>query len=387
MIVFLLPSLFAYTPVSSEVESNNTMGTADVIKLDDGKSATLNTLADVDWFRFRPMTSGEYRFDISDMPKDMDYDMMLYDSNNNALKSSTRVNTAYETIIVNLTNNQDYYVRVYSYKGFSKIDQYMMTVTNDKCALYGWLYPFINQTPPKKITSKYGDRTGQYAGKHLGIDIGDSFHQPIYSATPGTVFEIGTDLSTTMGHFVAVKVPTSMAPTSNTIVTYMHMRSPTKLKKGDTLTAEYTNLGHVGGSGLGSTTAYGAHLHFQVSTNGSIAAQTYYDTLNPVRFFPNTNFTGEVDYDEIPYSLSSDDPTQMPLAYTMVSSSLIDVVGENEFNEWFNMATIETRNLPGFLNYFEISDEQCIQILKNAGVGDYYAVEEVFEYRDLYEQK
>ncbi|WMJ24092.1 PPC domain-containing protein [Paludicola sp. MB14-C6] len=179
---------FSYNNVSmpGEAESNNTMGSADSISLTSGRTAAINTSSDIDWFVFSPTSSGRYRIDASDIPTGTDYDMQLYDASNNSMGSSTSGNP-YETIIVNLAASANYYLRVYSYNSATYSNSnYCVTVTNDSCALLNWNYPFAGTNLPKYVSSKYGYRTGQYAGNHYGVDLGDCSGLPLYSATEGT---------------------------------------------------------------------------------------------------------------------------------------------------------------------------------------------------------
>lgn len=164
------------------------------------------------------------------------------------------------------------------------------------------------------------------------------------------------------------------------------MTDPTPIAVYDSVSTS-TLLGYVGGSGKGSETAYSPHLHLQVSTNGSVAAQSYADTLNPLRFFPNINFIGDVDYNEKNYLASSTTKIEskaesIPESYYLLDSNLIDYVGQKKFDSWLEKVNEVDCNVPGFLKYFNISDSKCTEILTTKGVSKYYGIEKVFAYRD-----
>lgn len=123
------PTERVYTNTTSEIEGNNSMGSADSISLTSGRSAAITSSSDVDWFSFKVPSNGNYRFDISDISSEADYDIELFSSQNESFGSSSGV-LSFETIIASLPAGQTFYLRVYTYGQYSK-QKYYAAVTTD----------------------------------------------------------------------------------------------------------------------------------------------------------------------------------------------------------------------------------------------------------------
>lgn len=370
-------SPMAYTSTTSEAETNDTMGSADSITLSSGRSATIGNSSDVDWFVFTPSSTGKYRFDMSDIPVGTNYQMQLYNSSNTMLAGSSS-ERSYETIIASLTANAKYYIRIYSASGYSS-SKYYVTVTNDACALLNWDYPFLGSNPPREVSSSYGPRDGK---KHCGVDISATDGTSIYSATDGVKKYGGFDPAE-KGNYAVVQVASGQSPagyTNSTMVTYMHMNQDSVVANGTTI-YKGRLIGYVGNTG----NSFGAHLHFQVSLNATTtAAVTYAQTLNPLRFFPNINFTGSPKYTEITTDGFSESliesSNDVNNANNLIDDTLITYVGIDEFKQWLDTTDGEI-TLINFLNHFNIDNDLCKKIMQEGGSYEYYDMDSVFEMR------
>ncbi len=120
-----------------------------------------------------------------------------------------------------------------------------------------------------KLSEAYGPRICPIHGKeiHGGIDISSSgiYGAKIVAADSGTVL-----LSSWYGGYGNCV----MLDHGNGYVTlYAHMKAPSPLKVGATVTKGQTVVGYVGSTGDST----GPHLHFEIRKNGS--------TVNPMSFF------------------------------------------------------------------------------------------------------
>lgn len=109
------------------------------------------------------------------------------------------------------------------------------------------------------VTSIYGYRQAksEYGSDfHEGIDLAASYGTPVYSATNGYVIGVENSISSGYGRHIEI-----LSEDGTVITKYAHL-SAISVKAGDKVTTE-TAIGNVGGSGLGSEHAYGAHLHFE----------------------------------------------------------------------------------------------------------------------------
>jgi len=380
-------STLAFKPVSLEVESNNIISKANLITLSSGRSGVISATKDEDWYLFRNITAGKYRFDMSDIPLQGDYDMILYNSVSTELARSAGSNK-YETIIINLAANTSYYLRVYPYNGtFNASAKYNVTVTNDACALLNWSYPFRGNTPAKYLSSPYGQRVlNGKLDEHLGIDIAVPVGTPIISVAPGTIKQEG--VSSSAGNYLATTINASYASNTTTVVVYMHMKNRATWKMGQSI----QKGAQIGLSGDSSTPgAY--HLHFQVNTNGSVfpvkTPYSYVITNNPLRYFPNINFTNVPSggYTErslrkgvAPDKIIVDEYEQ---SYYCIDSALINFVGEDKFNLWYKQVSGGTGvdghdfTVLDFVNYFNISNEK----FKKIAPSGFYDIEKIIERR------
>lgn len=121
---------------------------------------------------------------------------------------------------------------------------------------------YIWPTPGFKwITSDYGNRYHPITGKysfHTGIDIGAYYGTQILCIADGVV--ITNTYNSVYGNMVKVDHKNGV------VSLYAHMNARSKLAVGKTV-KKGTVIGYVGSTGLSS----GAHLHFTVYCNGSIA--------------------------------------------------------------------------------------------------------------------
>jgi murein DD-endopeptidase MepM/ murein hydrolase activator NlpD len=136
-----------------------------------------------------------------------------------------------------------------------------------------WYWPTVS---PYIITSPFGYRWGK---QHKGIDIsGCGFGSPIYSATDGTVVDVGLGCSSSgsgygdycnagYGNYVSIA-----SADGKYVVIYMHLRTDIVVKVGQSITRQQ-KIGTMGNSGSST----GTHLHFQIDDAATGTA------LNPCR--------------------------------------------------------------------------------------------------------
>ncbi|HBB28128.1 MAG TPA: hypothetical protein DC000_02570 [Clostridiales bacterium] len=372
--------------IQNEVESNNAVSSADGLGLNAGRKGKIGSSTDVDYYFFTPTISGKYRFDLVNIPmaSGIDYELAIYDSTQ-TLKGISTTKEEYETIVVTLMENTKYYIKVYGFNESYSIDsEYYITVTNDKCALLGYKYPFRNVGAPSKITANYGyypDGT-----VHYGLDLSASIGTNLYSVGPGTVFSSGW--ATTGGNYVTIKMNSDYSlPGETTVVTYVHMQNATTLNRNDTVTPN-TLVGKSGNTGTppgGGT--YGAHLHLQINNNGTAFAQTLNGTNNPLRYFTSYKFTG-LSEDLTEYNDSSRSQLNTNVlsnSMYIIDEAFIRIVGRDNFIEWVNSIEKTNKNwtIIDFFNHFDISNT-TIKMIINAdeNLSTIYNIDEIITNRN-----
>lgn len=153
---------------------------------------------------------------------------------------------------------------------------------------YAWRYPFENSD----FTYIYSGYKKSGRPNHNAIDIVGrtlGIHGvPILSPMTGTVVVSKTD-DWDGGNFVVVEYDSFWTGTGKKIrVSFLHMKDPPDWNVGDTIRKDDV-IGCVGNTG----DSYGSHLHMAVFTNqGTWPSQE--DSYNPQRFFPWTNFVGDL---------------------------------------------------------------------------------------------
>jgi len=112
-----------------------------------------------------------------------------------------------------------------------------------------------------KITSSYGFRGSSYQNYHKGVDIGESKGTSVYSVRSGTVSEINNSISGSAGRYIIIN------HNDGYYSIYMHL-SKINVSKGQSV-SKSTIIGAVGGSGYGSESYYGYHLHLGIHYGSS----------------------------------------------------------------------------------------------------------------------
>lgn len=95
-------------------------------------SANLNTMSDVDYFKFTLSAESNVTISLSNIPSGCDYDLKIYDSANVQKGTSTYGGNASEYISLTLSTGT-YYIKVYSYSGASS-SYYSLAVTSSAAA-------------------------------------------------------------------------------------------------------------------------------------------------------------------------------------------------------------------------------------------------------------
>lgn len=293
--ILILTSTIKAHAVANEFEINDTMDKADRFSMTNSIAGKIYSETDVDWFKFTSTITGSCRIGLSNIPSDVDYDLQLYNSSGGLINTSASTNK-YESILYNLSSGQTYYIKVYSYRGYSTTDSYQIRICNSEQEKENWRYMFRNEKMASKITQDYLDvrSDGTY---HPGLDIvhytlGEIANDyPVYSVKSGTVLYAPQQMSNSAGWYVVIKLDSDYGATET--VRYLHLKEKSSLSTGDSVTL-YTQIGIVGNTGQST----GAHLHFDVNTvdaiyGGSESWQVNSNTtVDPKGYFETTvNFT------------------------------------------------------------------------------------------------
>lgn len=130
----------------------------------------------------------------------------------------------------------------------------------------GYIWP---ETVSRRITSPMGSRNTGIPGastNHKGVDIGGVGYTTNVLATKAGVV-ITSKLSSSYGNYVVI----SHGPGNTTLYAHMSSRA---VKEGDTVTQGQI-IGVTGNTGI----SRGAHLHYEITENGS--------RVNPLDYLPN----------------------------------------------------------------------------------------------------
>lgn len=219
-----------------------------------------------------------------------------------------------------------------------------------------WEWP----TTSTRITDPYGSTDGRW---HKGIDIGVKQKSVYASANGKVVFAGKYSGKTEKDRIVAITIEhdDKDPDTGKKLITrYLHLEDKSmkvktndRVSKGDKI-ATSGNTGNVG-----------YHLHFDVNDKGKKNPEDY-ETFNPMVFYPDvsmklkSNFTALNDYTEEQQNCSLNDYPDEEYSFDQL---LIDYVGEDKFEQWFNNTVESKRTMTEFKNYFGLTNEQLKNIL------------------------
>ena len=208
------------------------------------------------------------------------------------------------------------------------------------------------------ITSNYGWTGSRY---HKGIDIGVAYEN-IYAVDSGTIMHSRTY----SGGEIAVCLATdSVDPTNGNslYIRYIHLDSiDTSVVTG----ARVSKGQLLGVSGNTGATSTGPHLHVDVNNllkeYPANPTATTTETLNPLIFWPDTEFTGKLS------------ATNQSVFDTEITDYLVDdehsfdmrliwYLGQEAFDEWFYGLDIEYRTMSRLKIDMSLTDEDIAQIL------------------------
>lgn len=304
--LFMIQSLSsnAFAATVNESESNNTLSTANTMSLSATMTGTISSENDIDWYKFTTNSSGVYRIGLSSIPEDVDYELALYGPSSNELAKSISINK-YESICMSLNASTVYYIKVYSFRGYSSTKKYQLRISTTEQSKENWSYCFRGSKMATKITTNYQPYSSTYP--HYGIDIvhdtdGEIANDyPLYSVKSGTVLYASTQMSNSAGWYVAIDIDSAYGNTET--VRYLHLKESPLVSTGDSVT-QNTVLGYVGNTGTvypapsTSNPNAGAHLHFDVNTvhaiyGGSSSSNVNASTaVDPKPYFESiVNFT------------------------------------------------------------------------------------------------
>jgi hypothetical protein len=128
-------SLASFTTASpsggctNNYESNGTTSTATSIAVNTNITSMIATNGDIDWFKFNNTTT-QRRIKVTLTTLPGDYDVRLYRGTTTSVGLSENGGTASEQIILNTTNVNTYYIKVYGYVGaFSSTSCYTLNAS------------------------------------------------------------------------------------------------------------------------------------------------------------------------------------------------------------------------------------------------------------------
>lgn len=249
-----------------ESESNNTMGTADLINSNEDMFGFITLTSDVDWFKFTLSNKGYINLYLGSIPVGTDYDLYLYNSSGIELWAGINSSNTSELLSNKLLNAGTYYAKVKSYSGSHSTDSYLLRWRLVK------IWPVLES---ERITQVFKGDT------HKGIDIGGSTPgvegDTIVAFYDGTVIRSGW--SDSYGNVVYIS---HNIDGKNVQSRYAHLRDSALVTVGQIVIAG-TKLGYMGNTGESG----GVHLHFETRDCGSVC-----DTSNnsvpfdPLTYFP-----------------------------------------------------------------------------------------------------
>jgi hypothetical protein len=159
----------------------------------------------------------------------------------------------------------------------------------------GWRFP----TAQTHIHSGYALTRNFSPLAHQGIDIihpageAATIGVPVFAAHSGWVVIAQAD-NATAGNWVVIDSGVrDIRETNNFIVSrYLHLQNK-PIPRQDTYITQGMQIGNIGNTGsVNSNTGLGYHLHMDVNNVGRNDNAREH-TINPQRFFPFTNFTGQ----------------------------------------------------------------------------------------------
>lgn len=123
-----------------------------------------------------------------------------------------------------------------------------------------WYWPFHGYSSTtsaySKISSSYGYRGGSFNRMHYGVDIAMSSGSAIYPARSGTIYRADDNTNGAEGRCIIINH-------GDGYYSSYHHLSKVNVSVGQYVGTDY-QIGAVGGSGYGSESYYGAHLHMQI---------------------------------------------------------------------------------------------------------------------------
>lgn len=116
-----LPWKAQSVPGPFEQEANNSYITANAMKSGDTIYGRITSSSDVDWYSIVPQNFGKINFWLGDIPSGTDYDLAVYASDGTTVKGASTGSGGQELVTLEGEANDSwkYYMKVYSYRGYS----------------------------------------------------------------------------------------------------------------------------------------------------------------------------------------------------------------------------------------------------------------------------
>ncbi|KWX88594.1 hypothetical protein AMQ83_05745, partial [Paenibacillus riograndensis] len=209
---------------------------------------------------------------------------------------------------------------------------------------YGFKWP----TPNTTITGVYGE--SRDSGPHKGIDIRANY-APVYAAQEGLISFSGTYSDGTQ----AIHIVHPFLGNSGLNITSRYLHLSAKNYSTVTYVSKGTLIATSGTSG-----GVAPHLHFDINDQ-NVDYPTFAQTIDPMLFYPSMFALLVSPNDELRTSDIEEDHHH-EIDYNnpdnVVSQTLINYVGVEKFQEWFDSNSIENRTNREFKSHFNISDDK-----------------------------
>lgn len=127
----------AYAVTKNESESNNSYTTADPYNDGENMNGVIGSLVDEDWFKVYWAVDGKVDFYLENIPSTCNYNLKVYSQPKSGgsltlYKTAATTSRTEKLLAVPVTNDKNYYMQVYSTKGYSTAVKYLLRAVNTR---------------------------------------------------------------------------------------------------------------------------------------------------------------------------------------------------------------------------------------------------------------